>query len=385
MPDPVRPAAAYGDRHDPRGGPQWRTAARGRPPRGPLRPEFTSSGARINPYRGDSRASSLSGMPLFRRAKKSDSPAASPVPGWCSWFSPAEWQTFQALLSDVFVDGTSSGPPLVLGADRVLRLAGPDGSPVTLDLSSLAVALRDAPQDRWRSRTVEFVEERLHRGDEREALYAGSFDPVRHLLLPRVVRAEHVSDDLHDLAFPLTREMSTVLAIRLEGGLAAPVPPGQIDRWGATPQQAWDAALANLRALPLSLEDDGGANPMVSVTDPAGFTCTHLLRAAEILGRPAPHGILVMVPHEGFLMMQAVDGPELKWSVIGYSEVTLQRHDEAPEAARLCPRVLWIHEDRIESVGVTPAPPGSDAPGTISGSEEFVRLLSSFDPPGRGS
>ncbi|MFB9478696.1 hypothetical protein ACFFSH_05000 [Streptomyces filamentosus] len=324
-------------------------------------------------------------MPLFRRAKKSDSPAASPVPGWCSWFSPAEWQTFQALLSDVFVDGTSSGPPLVLGADRVLRLAGPDGSPVTLDLSSLAVALRDAPQDRWRSRTVEFVEERLHRGDEREALYAGSFDPVRHLLLPRVVRAEHVSDDLHDLAFPLTREMSTVLAIRLEGGLAAPVPPGQIDRWGATPQQAWDAALANLRALPLSLEDDGGANPMVSVTDPAGFTCTHLLRAAEILGRPAPHGILVMVPHEGFLMMQAVDGPELKWSVIGYSEVTLQRHDEAPEAARLCPRVLWIHEDRIESVGVTPAPPGSDAPGTISGSEEFVRLLSSFDPPGRGS
>ncbi|MFJ5877320.1 hypothetical protein ACIQD1_21670 [Streptomyces sp. NPDC093088] len=324
-------------------------------------------------------------MPLFRRTKKSDSPAGPPVPAWCSWFSPAEWQAFQALLHDVFVDGTASGPPLDLGANRVLRLAGPDGSSVTLDLSLLAVALRDAHQDHWRARTVEFVEERLNRGDEREALYARSFDRVRHLLLPRVVRAEDVSDAMHDLAFPLTREISAVLTIRLEGGLAAPVPPGQIGRWGATPEQAWDAALANLYALPLSLEDDGGTNPMVSVTDPAGFTCTHLMRAAEILGRPAPHGILVMVPHEGFLMMQAVDGPELKWSVIGYSEVTLQHYGDAPESARLCPRVLWIHENRIESVGVTPAPPDSDAPGTISGSEEFVRLLSSFDPPGEGS
>ncbi|MFI7359207.1 hypothetical protein ACIBTP_35415 [Streptomyces avidinii] len=55
--------------------------------------------------------------------------------------------------------------------------------------------------------------------------------------------------------------------------------------------------------------------------------------------------------------------------------------EEAPEEYRLSPRLLWISEDGIESVGVDAAPPGSKEPGVIIGSARFVEMLSSFRPP----
>ncbi|MFJ3791543.1 hypothetical protein [Kitasatospora sp. NPDC090091] len=73
----------------------------------------------------------------------------------------------------------------------------------------------------------------------------------------------------------------------------------------------------------------------MSVESESGFTCTHLLRAAGVLGRPAPLGILAMIPFEGFFYLQAVDGPELHHQLIGYSSVVRDNWEKARAEQRL--------------------------------------------------
>ncbi|WP_225823986.1 hypothetical protein [Streptomyces naphthomycinicus] len=319
-------------------------------------------------------------MPLFRRAKKAAVPAGSPVPPWCSGFTPADWQAFQDLLNDVFLDGNTSGPPMRFGAERHLRLGAENEPGIPLDLAEIAAIVRPLDRKDWRAATVAHLTRQLEIRDRREALHRAGLEEVRHLVLPRVVPADTVGEE-HALTTPLTTELSAVVVLRIDAGLSAAVPPGQFRSWGVTENEVWAAALDNLRGEPVRLDTDGKANPMMCVEGEAGFTCTHLLRAAEILGRPAPLGILAMIPHEESFYLQAVHGPDLHSQLVGYSSVVRDNWEKAPAEQRLSPKVLWIHEGEIEAVGVEPAPPGSDRPGVIRGSERFLGILASFRPP----
>lgn len=319
-------------------------------------------------------------MPLFRRSRKAAGADNSAVPQWCSWFSPAEWEAFQDLLSDVFLDGDTSGPPMRFGEQQHLRLGAPDGPGIGLDLAEIARVVAPLPRERWRPATVDYLNGQLAERDRREALYRAGFGAVRPLLLPRVVPADSVDED-YALVSPISDELVAVVVLRLDGDLSAAVRTRQFRSWGITADEVWATALANLGDEPVELDDDGKPNPMVSVEGTGGFTCSHLLRAAELLGRPAPLGILAMLPHEGFLLLQAVDGPELHYQLIGYSSVVRDNWEKAPAPLRLSSRVLWVHDGEIESVDVEPAPPGSDHPGVISGSQRFITMLSTFRPP----
>ncbi|GAA2627947.1 hypothetical protein GCM10010425_27180 [Streptomyces spororaveus] len=335
--------------------------------------------------RTDSPSPSLPGMPLFRRAKKAGPDAgggsgASPVPPWCAWFGPADWHAFEALLNDVFLDGNKSGPPMRFGEQRHLSLAaeGEPGAP--LDLAEIAELVRALPHANWRSATVSFLNQKQRLADRRRELERAGFAEVRNLLMPRLVTVDAVGEG-HGLSVALTGELAVVVVIHVGGDLSAPVPPDQFRSWRVDEAEVWAAAMANLEAAPVSLQYNEDENPLVNVEGEGGYTSTHLLRAADLVDRPAPHGILAMVPFHGHLMLWAVEGPELHTCVIAYGPLVRKMWEDAPEEYRLSSRLLWIGEDGIESVGVEPAPPGSDEPGVITGSARFVELLSAFRPP----
>ncbi|MGI5447963.1 hypothetical protein ACQEVM_19815 [Streptomyces sp. CA-243310] len=319
-------------------------------------------------------------MPLFRRAKKAAVPVDTglPVPPWCPWFGPAEWQSFLALLNGLFLDGEGSDQPMRFGAEQHLQLG--IGSGIPLDLAELALLLRPLPRAQWREAAAGHLNGLLELGDRRRALHEAGYEEVRPLLLPRVVPLSTVAEDFA-LVRPLTEDLAAVLVVRVDGDRSSPVPASQFRAWNVDGDEVWALAERNLAAEPVVRDESGAANPMVSVTCETGFTCTHVLRAGDLLGRPAPLGILAMVPHEGFLYFQAVDGPDLHSQLVGYSAVTLDNWEKAPPEQRLTSKVLWIHEGGIEAVGVEPAPAGGGRPGVITGSASFIAMLSSFRPP----
>ncbi|MFE1875509.1 hypothetical protein ACFW9N_32315 [Streptomyces sp. NPDC059496] len=331
-------------------------------------------------------------MPLFRRAKKAGAGVGggagrgpggaepSPVPAWCAWFSPADWHAFEALLNDVFLDGNASGPPMRFGEHRHLSLAAEGQSGAPLDLAEIAELVRALPHANWRSATVSFLNQKQRLAERRRELERAGFAEVRNLLMPRLVTVDAVTER-HALAVALTEELAAVVVIQVGGSLSAPVPPEQFDSWQVDASEVWAAAMANLDAAPVSLQYNDDENPLVNVEADGGWTSTHLLRAADLIDRPAPLGILAMVPFHGHLMLWAVAGPELHTCVIAYGPLVRQMWEDAPEEYRLSSRLLWIGEDGIESIGVEPAPPRSKQPGVITGSARFLEMLASFRPP----
>lgn len=139
--------------------------------------------------------------------------------------------------------------------------------------------------------------------------------------------------------------------------------------------------MTNLDAAPVSLQYNEDANPLVNVEADGGWTSTHLLHAADLIDRPAPLGILAMVPFHGHLMLWAVEGPDLHTCVIAYGPLVRKMWEDAPQEYRLSSRLLWIGEDGIESIEVDPSPPGSKEPSVITGSARFLEMLATFRPP----
>lgn len=225
-------------------------------------------------------------MPLFRRAKKAAVPADTglPVPPWCP-LGPAEWQEFLALLNNLFLDGEGSDQPMRFGAEQHLQLG--IGSGIPLDLAELALLVRPLPRAQWREAAVGHLNGLLELGDRRRALHQAGYEEVGPLLLPRVVPLRTVAEDFA-LARPLTEDLAVVLVVRVDGDRSSPVPASQFRTWNVDGDEVWALAERNLAAEPVVRDDSGSANPMVSVTCETGFTCTHLLRAADLLGRPAP-------------------------------------------------------------------------------------------------
>ncbi|CAM5352831.1 hypothetical protein SAVIM40S_02501 [Streptomyces avidinii] len=258
---------------------------------------------------------------------------------------------------------------------------GVEGEPgAPLDLAEMAELVRALPHANWRSAAVSFLNQKQRLAERRRALERAGFAEVRNLLMPRLVTVDTVTER-HALAVALTEELAAVVVIQVGGSLSAPVPQAQFDSWQVDGSEIWAAALANLDAAPVLLQYNDDENPLVNVEADGGWTSTHLLHAADLIDRPAPLGILAMVPFHGHLMLWAVEGPELHTCVIAHDPLVRKMWEDAPEGYRLSSRLLWISEDGIESVGVDAVPPGSKEPGVITGSARFLEMLSSFRPP----
>ncbi|WP_448699603.1 hypothetical protein [Streptomyces avidinii] len=90
-----------------------------------------------------------------------------------------------------------------------------------------------------------------------------------------------------------------------------------------------------------------------------GWTSTHLLHAADLIDRPAPLGILAMVPFHGHLMLWAVEGPELHTCVIAHDPLVRKMWEDAPEGYRLSSRLLWIRRTGSSRSGSMPCRPAA--------------------------
>ncbi|WP_309505798.1 hypothetical protein [Streptomyces pyxinae] len=303
-----------------------------------------------------------------------------PAPDWCPWFTPAEWAAFREALASVFRDagpgiaGGGAGP----GEERFVHLGRADGHHVPLDLGRLAAEIRPLPRWEWPAALLRLTAE-AERGLAALDVFGGlAPDDVPALLLPRLRRPDDIPDGV--VHGTLTDELSVLVFVRV-GDRAHPLPAERAERWGMTPEAALRRALANLHHDPVALGHDGD-RAMVNAESPAGFTSAHLLRVPELLTTPAPHGILAMVPYEGSLFFTALNAGEPRWQLIGCAETVEKHWAEQPPERRLCSRVLWMYEGSVESIGVTPAPPGSSAPGVVTGSERFLAVLSRLSPDG---
>ncbi|MFG2993286.1 hypothetical protein ACGFZK_28990 [Streptomyces sp. NPDC048257] len=136
------------------------------------------------------------------------------------------------------------------------------------------------------------------------------------------------------LAVALTGEPAAVVVIRVGGALSAPVRQEQFGSWRTEDSEVWAAAMANLDAAPVPLQYNDDENPLVNVEAGEGWTSTHLLHAAELIDRPAPHGILAMVPFHGHLMLWAVEGPEPHTCLIAYGPLVRKMGEDALEEPR---------------------------------------------------
>ncbi len=308
-------------------------------------------------------------MALFRRSGR-----PSQVPSWCAWFSPAEWQAFSEAVGAFVRD--SGSEPVALGAERDIVLGGAGGIGYPVDLATLAAREHRLPRKQWRADVAWYLA--LHRdaAAEMRRLSTAGFDEARPLLLPKIFRTEAVPDD--SITRPVGGELTAAAVLRMTGGVHL-LTPDQVERWGVSEDELWDTALHNLRAEAYRSEKGGSdSGPSAEVTSEGEFGSAQVLRAAEVLGHPAPHGILAVAPCEDTVVMVVIDGKDLHSSAAGMDMYGRQLWEQSAPHLRLSTQVLWAHQGRIESVGVElPAKDGS-RPGVITGSQRFIDLLESF-------
>ena len=308
-------------------------------------------------------------MALFRRSAR-----PSQVPSWCAWFSPAEWQAFSAAVGAAVQD--SGSEPVELGPEQTIVLGSAGGLRYPVDLATLAAREHRLPRRQWRDDVARYLA--LHRdaAAQWQQLSRADFAEARSLLMPKVFRTDALPDDA--VSRPVGHDLAAAAVLRMNGGVYLPTRE-QVVRWGVSEDELWNTALRNLRAQACECEHGGsGSAPSVVVTGPGEFGSAQVLRAAELLGHPAPHGFLAAAPCEDTVVLVVIDGPGLHTSAAAMEMYGRQLWEQSEPHLRLSPGVLWAHEGRIESVGVElPAKDGSE-PGVITGSQRFIDLVESF-------
>ncbi|MFC8451230.1 hypothetical protein [Kitasatospora sp. NPDC057223] len=309
-------------------------------------------------------------MALFRRSGR-----PSQVPSWCAWFSPAEWQAFSEAVTAFVQD--SGSEPVEIGPEQTIRLGSTEGIRYPVDLATLAAREHRLPRKQWRADVARYLA--LHRdaAAQWQRLSRADFAEARSLLMPKIFRADALPDE-ESVTREVGHELAAAAVLRMNGGVYLPTRE-QIGRWGVSEDELWNTALRNLGVEACETERGGsGASPSVVVTGPGEFGSAQVLRAAELLGHPAPHGFLAATPSEDTVVLVVIDGPGLHTSAAAMEMYGRQLWEQSEPQLRLSPGVLWVHEGRIESVGVElPAKDGS-RPGVITGSQRFVDLLESF-------
>jgi hypothetical protein len=313
-------------------------------------------------------------MALFRRSKSD----RSSVPPWCAGFSAEEWTAFRDLVREFLA-------PDYAGQPRISWVS--DGTSVPeLDLVRLAGWLRNRAREQWRTTVAEYPQRCADAEREARAQRMTPFDAARGALLP-VVRLSGQSEDRLDA---MTRIVGggLVAEVQLTGAYGdLVVDTEQTRRWDVSPAEVWSIAMANLRRQPCEIHEVvPGDSPLCTVLGSSRHTAAHVLRMAELAGRPTPYGILLVVPRTDVLAFWVVNGPALFTAAPGLQKYGANLHGlpRSPER-RLTQQLFWWSDGMLESVTFpdwqADAAAGlgsSDRPHTIRASERFRDMVQSL-------
>jgi hypothetical protein len=318
-------------------------------------------------------------MALFRRSKSD----RSSVPAWCAWFSAEEWTAFRDLVRECLAQDYAGQPSISWV---------PGGSPAPeLDLVRLAGWLRNRAREQWRATVAEYPQRCADGEREARAQRMTPFDAARGALLPAV----RLSGESEDRLDAMTRIVGGGLLaeVRLTGEYGdLVVGTEQARRWDVSPAEVWSVAMANLRRRPCDIHEVvPGDSPLCAVLGSGPHTAAHVLRMDELAGRPAPHGILLVLPRTDVLAFWVVDGPGLFTAAPAVQKYGGNLYDvpRSPER-RLSQELFWWSDGRLERVTFpdwqAEAAAGlgtSDRPHTIQASERFLDMLHSLASPPR--
>ncbi|MDQ0988883.1 hypothetical protein [Streptomyces sp. V3I7] len=322
-------------------------------------------------------------MALFRRSR----PNHSSPPGWCSWFGAEEWAVFQELVRACLA-------PDYAGAPRIAWPAA-GGSPVPeLDLVQLALWLRNEPPEQWRTTVEQYPQWCAEAEREAQEQRAMPYASARGALLPVVRLAEGYGNHRLDA---MTRVVGggLVAEVQLKGEYGdLTIDTEQTRRWDVSPAEVWSAAMANLRREPCDIHEAvAGDSPLCVVLGTGEHTAAQVLRLDELIGRPAPYGVLVVVPRTDGLVFWIINGPDLL-TAGPYLQKYGGKLRDLPEASerRLSEELFWWSDGVLETVvipdwkaAIADGMGSAERPHTIKGSQRFsdmfFRLMS---PPHDG-
>jgi hypothetical protein len=307
-----------------------------------------------------------------------DSPA---VPAWCSWFSPDDWVAFRALVESTVRD--ERGDPLRVGQGPTVTQYAADGTPDQLDLTGLAVRLRDVPRHGWREALAAWFRQRAEMADEWQAIRTGGPDRVRHLLFPRIVATGAAREDA--VLRPLGGGLAAALCVRAGNGGGYPLEHSTLRSWDVDSAELWALALHNLRRDAVTpREMVPGPNPLRALEGPAWHTAAHLLRLDDLIGAPTPYGVLTILPCDSWLLYWVIRGPEVLTAGMSMQRTARSLWEQVRNSpARLSPYLLWWHENVLETVEfiISETPGSPDTPHQIrTPTTRFTTMLREMVP-----
>ena len=289
--------------------------------------------------------------------------AAVTVPSWCSWFTPDQWVQFHATLLRTLADQGEAGP--VDGRDTA-TITQLDGGTFELPLVYVAGMVRHRPPEHWQPEFVAYFDDQRAQAEAlRRETFGRGLEHVRQLVRPRLL-CRSLIPRRNGL---IMRELGADLVALLE--VEAPrtahfIRTPELSEWGVSPEQLWELAVSNLTREDHKIHRQG---PFSWVTGSSRYVESQVLRIAELVGHPAPYGVLVAVPHPAAVLFHPMrDGESL---------VVLQQLPKAVaslyggEFGALSPKVYWWLEGVFEHVTVT----GVDDNVAISGSERVTGVF----------
>jgi hypothetical protein len=171
----------------------------------------------------------------------------------------------------------------------------------------------------------------------------GSWERAGTRLIPRVRKEQDVESDV--VQYRLGNGLISVLSLQRATSVGD-LTMEMVRIWRVDRAELWAVARHNLRRRVFTPTVVG---PILQVTGGSPFTASHLLRLDE--ARPAPRGVLVLLPFDDTFWFWPVDERRLAQvgavmrSAIGEFHSGRRRLPE-----RLSDDVMWWHEGRLERV-----------------------------------
>lgn len=295
-------------------------------------------------------------MPWFKRTNPTT------VPSWCR-LAPDEWVRFRDALQQALHARGDAVPPEESATVTIRQL---DGCTFEIDLDRVVNDVCNLPLAKW-APTIEgyFADQQAEAEVIRRSLVGQDFAYVRSLLRPRLLCRDLLSVGEVGLRRDLGADLVAVLEV--EGPQTFHrITPRDAAAWGVPADELWSVALANLRQEDheITRQDPGS-----SVTGSSNYVASHALRLGELLVDPAPHGVLVAVPHPFMVLFLPMLGVDTVLLLPRLPEVVDDLH--GGEFGALSRHIYWWTDGVFEHVGIAEV----DGNLTITGSEQFAALV----------
>lgn len=268
------------------------------------------------------------------------------VPGWASFFTPAQYDAFVTALRQHM--GSKRAYEL---ADGVLTLQGEAGEPVQLGLLNLAQKCLMVPVSQYADIISGHFATMIGPHNERDLARSleERFEAAAPYLKVRLYAEESTASVAeHLVQRPVAPGLVATLVLDLPNTVST-VKPSVAQRWGVPIDALWDRALENVRreepAAELSHEDLGDGVRVITLVGESFFVTSHLLMLKELLSVVPPHGALVIAPHRHLLIIHPIVSVEVIPTINRLIQLAAMLYKTGPGS--LSPNLYWWRDGAV--------------------------------------